>query len=116
MPVIKKLTIKKNDLQPYYYIQVKDSAGAVVDITDATIYFSMKTIDGVLKINRTQVTPAWITDPTNGKFEYRWSSGDTDTVGTYYIEAEINPQAGGKFTLPTDNSAVVEIIDDLDTI
>jgi hypothetical protein len=113
MAVIKKLIIKTNDLQPYYYAQVKDAAGAVVDITGVTIVATMRTFDGTVKINR-QSTGITISDAANGKFQYEWQSGETDTAGKYYIEFEISPSAGGKFTVPADNGAVVEIVDDLD--
>ena len=109
--------IKKNDLQPYYPAQVKDSAGSAVDITGATIYCTMKAdSDGTLKIDR-QTTGVTITDATNGKFEYRWQSGDTDTIDNYKIEFEIVPASGGKFTMPAkpDEVAKVFIVDSLDT-
>lgn len=113
--MITVLTIKKNDLQPAYPAQVKDSAGNVVNLTGATIYCTMKNaVDGTLKINR-QTTGINISDAANGKFEYQWQTGNTDTAGKYYIEFEINPASGGKFTMPPDNSAGVWIKESLDT-
>jgi len=114
---IETVYVKKNDLQPYYYAQVKDADNAVVIITGATIYCTMKHArTGALKIDR-QTTGINISDGTNGKFEYKWQSGDTDTVGKYYIEFEINPGSGGKFTLPArpENKAEVHITESLDT-
>lgn len=113
---IETLPVKQNDLQPYYYAQVTDGSGAVVDITGATIYCTMKDArTGVLKINR-QTAGINVSDAANGKFEYRWVSGDTDTVGKYYIEFEINPGSGGKFTIPADpeTRAEVYIVQSLD--
>ena len=111
------LLIKKNDLQPHYPEQVKDSAGTVVNLTGATIYCTMKNIvdDGTLKINR-QTTGINISDAVQGKFEYQWQTGNTDTAGKYYIEFEINPASGGKFTVPPDDSAIVWIKESLDLI
>jgi len=113
---IETFYIKQNDLQPYYYAQVKDAAGDVVAITGATIYCTMKSAAGTLKINR-QTTGINISDGTNGKFEYKWQSGDTDSVGKYYIEFEINPASGGKFTIPAkpEDKAEVHITESLDT-
>lgn len=111
MPVIAPFRIRLNDLQPYYYIQVKDSDDNVVDLTGATAVFSMRTVDGTLKINRASAT---IPAGTSGYAHYVWQSGDTDTSGTYYIEFEITPSSGGKFTLPAYDKAVVIIQDDLD--
>ena len=113
---IETLYLKQNDLQPYYYGQVKDAAGAVVPITGATIYCTMKHArTGALKINR-QTAGITLDDEENGKFYYAWQAGDTDTVGKYYIEFEINPAAGGKFTMPAKpkDKAEVEITQSLD--
>lgn len=107
---IKEFKIIKNDLQPYCYMQVKDAVGAVINITGATIYCTMKLIgSSAIKINR-QTTGISITDATNGKFEYRWQAGNTDTIGEYNIEFEINPASGGKFTLPTPSQGAAKVI------
>jgi len=109
--------IKKNDLQPYYYAQIKDADGDVVAITGATICCTMKNArTGALKINR-QTTGITISDATNGKFQYAWQTGDTNSVGKYYIEFEINPESGGKFTLPAKpaDKAEVHVTESLDT-
>ena len=107
--------IKKNDLQPAYPSQIKDSSDVAINLTGATIYCTMKNAaDGTLKINR-QNAGINISDAVNGKFEYRWQTGNTDTTGKYYIEFEINPASGGKFTVPTDQSAIVMVKESLDT-
>jgi hypothetical protein len=107
--------IKKNDLQPYYYARILDPNDVAVDITNATIYVTMKNIsNGTLKINR-QTTGLNITDGTNAEFEYRWQLGDTSVAGQYSIEFEVNPLAGGKFTVPASKAAIVNVIDSLDT-
>jgi len=108
--------IKKNDLEPYYYAQVKDADGNVVNITGATIYCTMANArTGSRKINR-QTTGINLSTPVSGEFEYQWQSGDTDSVGKYYIEFEINPASGGKFTLPSkpEDRAEVHVIESLD--
>ena len=102
--------LKKNDLQPYYYVSVVDGTGAAVNIDGATISCTMKDArTGVVKINR-QTTGITITNGAGGLFEYHWQSGDTDTPATYNIEFEINPAVGGKFTLPDDTTIAQVII------
>lgn len=118
MATIQILKLTVNDLQPYYFVQVKNNAGIVVDLTGATIVATMKLLsDGSLKINR-QSTGINITGATIGHFQYEWQSGDTDTAGIYQIEFEITPASGGKFTLPQPQqfTAQVHILDSLDTI
>jgi len=112
----KILYLKVNDLQPYYYAKAKNSDGTVISISGATIYCTMKEIDGSIKINR-QTAGITISDAANGEFHYAWQSGDTDTAGNYSIEFEINPSSGGKFTLPADpdDVALVKIEASLDT-
>lgn len=108
------LRLKKKDLQPYYYAQVKDAGGNAVDLTGASIVCTLKDVEaGTLKIDR-KSTGINVSDAAGGQFEYRWQSGDTDVVGKYFIEFEITPAAGGKFTVPVDSPAVVLITDSLD--
>lgn len=110
----KPVELKKNDLQPYYYGEVKSSSGAAVNITGATIYCTMRAGSATPKINR-QTTGITITDGPNGLFEYHWQAGETDTTGKYNIEFEINPVAGGKFTVPKrPDDAIVLILEALD--
>ena len=119
--------VVKNDLQPVFPAQVKDSAGNAVNLTGATIYCTMKTKGGsAVKINR-QTTGISITDAVNGKFEYQWQAGDTDTACSkdtkgeyipYLIEFEVNPASGGKYTVPnpTQGEAQVIVADSLDAV
>ncbi len=113
----KILKITKHDLQPYYLVTAVNSDNSVIDITGAIIYCTMKAVDGTVKINR-QTTGITITDAANGEFEYRWESGDTDTVGEYWIEFEINPSSGGKFTVPSTDvekdKAKIIVLESLD--
>lgn len=115
--MIEPLKITLLDLQPYYFIQAKDQDG-VINLTGASIVCTMKTADLVTtKISR-QSAGITITNATNGLFEYRWISGDTDTLGIYYIEFEVNPSSGGKYTLPqpSEGRAEVHIVNSLDSI
>jgi len=107
------LYLKKNDLQPYYYVQVTDHDGNVIDLSGASIVCTMRHQDGTLKIDR-QSAGISITDAASGEFEYRWQASDTDTTGRHEIEFEITPAAGGKFTVPASDRAYVIIRDSLD--
>ena len=113
---MKILYLKKNDLQPYYYAKAKQSDGTVINLSGATIYCTMKKVDGSIKIDR-KTAGINVSDAAAGEFEYKWQSGDTDTLGSYHIEFEINPSAGGKFTVPADPNdvALVKIEASLDT-
>lgn len=112
---VKTLQITVNDLQPYYYFQVKDSNGNV-NLTGATLRLTLKNmITGVRKIDRA-TNRITVTSATQGLAEVRWLSGDTDTIGIYNIEVEITPVSGGKFTIPPKgDSALIEIVASQDT-
>jgi hypothetical protein len=108
--MIKPLRLKKNDLQPYYYGKVANADGSSPDLTGAEIYCTMKKAGGATpKIDR-QTTGVIITDGLKAEFEYRWQAGDTDTPGKYSIEFEIDPPAGGKFTIPVRQDAAIVLI------
>ncbi len=114
---IKDLYVTQHDLQPYYRVTVKDSAGNLIDLTGVTIVFTMKSVGGIVKINRQSTGVIIANQTTNkGEFEYRWQAGNTDTSGEYYIEFEVTPASGGKFTLPGPDlgRAKVVVVEDLD--
>ena len=100
------------DLQPYYPANIIDSANAAIDLTGATIYCSMILASGgTAKINRRTTGIVIKNQTTNkGEFELQWQAGDTDTLGTFNIEFEINPPSGGKFTVPFAKDGKAQVI------
>ena len=107
--MISKKELTKGDLQPFYFVAVKDSNDDPVDITGATIYCTMRAEDGTKKINR-QTTGITITDGAKGEFQYEWQSGDTDTVGQYDIKFEIDPAAADIFTIPAAGKERAQVV------
>lgn len=99
--------IKKGDLDPTYSGQLLVN-GLPVDLTGRTVQFIMKDAAGVLKVN----AAATITDAVNGRIEYRWVSGDTDTPGTYRVEWEVTT-AGKRRTFPPRDYLYIEVVGDL---
>jgi hypothetical protein len=94
------LTLMVNDLQPYYYVQVKDASGAF-NLSGYSVYFSMrKTTASSNKVDKKAMT---VTAASTGFAEYRWAWGDTDTAGTYKLEIRVEETANttNGFTLPT---------------
>lgn len=106
--------IKRNDLQPYFYVKAIESTGTAIDLTGATIRFSMVNLStNAIAINR-QTAGVTITAAATGLFQYQWQSGDTATTGTYAPEFEITPGSGGKFTLPINRDSKIIIVADED--
>lgn len=102
--------IKKDDLEPPLKIRICDSdSGDVFDLTGYTskFYMALKSDKSTVKVDAGTVT---ITDETDGKAEYRWVSGDTDTEGLYYYEFRFETTGSGRpFTVPVVSPGVVYI-------
>ena len=92
--------MNENDTLPDLQVTVKDGDDVVVDVTGATIKFSMKDIAlGTLKINERSVT---IVNGTSGIIKYVWQSdkSDTNVVGKYLCEFEVTFSGGAVLTFP----------------
>ena len=100
--------IKRNDLRPRFRVTLK-SNGDPVDLTAATSAFFIMKTGSTIKVNRGAMT---FIDRPAGVVEYAWSSGNTDTAGTYNCEVEVlwgtDPQ-----TFPSKGYFTVTIEDDL---
>jgi hypothetical protein len=102
--------LKQNDTSPSISAILKDSAGAVIDLSSASVVFHMKAIGAsTLKID----AGVTVTDPANGAIQYDWVSGDTDTPGTYYAEFQVTYTDGSVESFPNTENLVVTIIPEL---
>ena len=103
--------IKTNDTSPKLTVDLEDASGAAVTLGGATARFHMKKYGATsLKIDAS----ADITDADNGRVEYSWASGDTDTAGTYYGEIEITYGDATVETFPNSGYFTIIIQEDLD--
>ena len=102
-------SIKQNDTSPSIQATLKDSAQSPVDLTDATVMFHMKSVDGTVKVDR-QMT---ITNASGGVVQYDWQAGDTDTVGTYYVEFEVTYADASVETFPNNGNRAVSVVREL---
>ena len=102
--------IKKGDLLPEITHQFTDADGAAVNLTGATIKFSMWLVDGgTAKIN---AAAAAIVTAATGQVKYTLAGTDTDTAGRYKGEFEATLTAK-KLTSPNNTYISIIIIDDL---
>lgn len=102
-------SIKQNDTSPSLQATLKDSAQNPVDLTDAAVMFHMKSVDGAVKVDR-QMT---ITNASGGVVQYDWQTGDTDTVGTYYVEFEVTYADASIETFPNNGNIAVSVVREL---
>jgi len=102
-------SIKQNDTSPSLQATLKDAALDPIDLTSATVRLHMKSVDGTLKIDEVMT----IVDDSGGVVQYDWQSGDTDTVGTYYVEFEVTYADASVETFPNNGSKVVSVVKEL---
>lgn len=101
--------IKQNDTSPSLQATLKDASGAVVDISGSSVRFHMKSVDGTLKVDESMT----IVDGVGGVVQYDWVSGDTDTVGSYYVEFEVTYSDNSVETFPNNGNASVTVTKEL---
>jgi len=56
---------------------------------------------------------ATISDAVNGVVYYNWSTGDTDTIGSFEAEFEVTYVGGEIESFPNNRFIEVEITDDI---
>lgn len=92
--------IKQGDTAPALRATLKDPAGTAVDLTGATVKFSLRTASGTVLVNKQSVT---IVTAGSGVVEYAWQAGDTDTAGTLLAEFEVTYSDSTVETFPNDS-------------
>lgn len=97
--------IKQNDTSPSVQAALTDANNQAISLVGASVQFHMEDIEGNLKVNSAMT----ITNDIGGIVQYDWVSGDTDTVGTYYVEFEVTYFDGSVETFPNNNKEVIII-------
>ena len=108
----KVLYIKRNDTLPRISCEFTNN-GTPVDITGATVTFRMRSdAGGDLKVDE----PAEIVNASLGQVRYTFVTGDTDTLGNYYVEWFIDGLLGTE-TVPNSTYNVIVVLPSLlDTV
>jgi len=103
------LTIKQNDTLPYLEAQLIDADGNPINLDLCSVKFHMANFRGVVKIDRQAI----ISNVENGEVKVEWQEGDTDAVGTYKCEFEVNMPDGKVITIPNDGYFLISIVAEL---
>lgn len=101
--------IKQNDTSPSLQATLKDASLTAIDLSGASVQFHMKAVDGTLKVDAAMD----ITDASNGVVQYDWQTGDTDTVGAYYVEFEVTYADASIETFPNNGNKVISVVKEL---
>lgn len=99
--------IKQNDTNPALAATLTNELLASLPLNTATgIKFHMTDPgSGIVKVDAT----ATITDPANGRVEYQWGLGDTDTPGKYNGEFQITWNDATITSFPNDGYIKIHI-------
>ena len=101
--------VKKGDRLPILQATLVDGNGNAVNLTGATVTFSMANSAGTLVITDGSCT---IVSATGGVVSYAWGSSDTTTAGTFTGEFEVT--IGGLVQrFPNDSNIFIVITSNL---
>lgn len=103
-------SIKQFDTRPILRRQLLDSEDVAVNLTGATVRFTMVSKAGVKLIDDAVCT---VTDAANGWIEYAWVTGDTNTAGYHrgHFRVEYSPSNFESF--PNTDYLQIEIEESL---
>lgn len=103
--------LKQDDTSPAIVATIKDNLGRIVDLSGCTVRFLMaKPGPG----SPTKVAAAAaLLDAPNGRVQYQWTTGDTDTPGDYIGEFEFTTAGGLIFSCPNDSWLDIRVLADL---
>lgn len=100
-----KLKQKKGSTLPALEMQLVETDGTAVDLTNATgVVFRMGITPGSPKVSAAAV----VVTASEGRVKYEWVSGDVDTAGTYNGEWVVT-FADGVQVVPSSGFVEVEI-------
>ena len=102
-------TIKRNDTGPRLLFAL--TPADEIDLTGATVRFSMRSRAGVLVVNR--VVAVIITETGTPTVAYDWQPADTATAGVYEAEFEVTYSGAAVETFPNNGYISIIVADDI---
>ena len=103
--------IKANDTASFITRDLKDACGAPVNVTGASVKFSMRVKPaGTVKVDDQD---AVIVTAGTGRVRYEWTAANTNTADEYEGEFQVTYANGKIQTFPNDGHIPVVITDDI---
>jgi BppU N-terminal domain len=97
-------TIRQGDTKPYFSTVLTNPDGSVVDLTSATVSFTMRDQATKLRVITGSCT---IVAPTLGQVQYHWAPGDTSVAGWYNGVFAVTFADTSRETFPNDHNNTV---------
>jgi hypothetical protein len=108
-----RFNIKQDDLKPNFMMRLL-AGDTPLDLTLASqVRFYMGNRSGLV-VEGDMIVHDQSIDISRGIVEYAWRPGDTDTVGDFQAEIEVQWQDGGLQTFPASSYIRIRIQKDLD--
>ena len=103
--------IKQNDTASFITRDLKDAFGAPVNVTGATVKFSMRVKPaGTVKADDQD---AVVVTAGTGRVRYEWTAANTNTADEYEGEFQVTYANGKIQTFPNDGHIPIVITDDI---
>jgi hypothetical protein len=103
--------LKQNDTRPVLDATLTEN-GTALNLTTATSVKFIMRQQGSLGSAKINTTAAFV-NRTSGTVRYTWTSGDTDTIGSFNAEFEVTWSDGGVSTHPSNGYLTIDVQDDL---
>lgn len=100
------LPLKVGDRLPEVEVTLYGADGQVVDLTDATVTFTLASTDGRVLINKAAAT---VVTPASGLVRYSWGVSDLSSPGTYRCEWIATFPGGRQMTFPNRGYDTIEL-------
>lgn len=106
--------IKRGEKDPDFQVQLVDHLGVPVPLGAATVKFYMRGLwtepASTPKVNGAVVA---VVSASTGIVKYVWDVADTDTVGIYMAEFEVDFGGGSTVSYPVDGKLFVSVTRDV---
>jgi hypothetical protein len=100
------LPMKQGDRLPELTATLELPAGTPLNLTGATVTFTMVATNGQVLID---AAPATVVSAAAGTVKYAWDTGDTDQIGTHRIEWIVLFPGGKQLTVPNRGYDEIEV-------
>lgn len=106
--------IKRGDTAPALNTRLFDRHGEVIDLSSVNdVSFYMRDVNYNTVISDNTAKGVSVVDGINGEVEYQWQQGDTDEIGSYAAEFEVEFSDGTIRTFPPIGHYDVEVTEDI---